>query len=71
MERRLVPPLDVEPYSKCPLSNPQSKQRIQILGYHISIDIKKIIYLNWQKNENELNFSIEKKRIVKKYPEKE
>ena len=28
----------VEPYSKCPFSNNQSQQRIQILGYHISVD---------------------------------
>ena len=27
----------VEPYSKCPFSNHQSQQRIQILGYHISV----------------------------------
>ena len=30
--------LGVEPYSKCPFSNHQSQQRIQILGYHISVD---------------------------------
>ena len=28
----------VEPYSKCPSSNHQSQQRIQILGYHIFVD---------------------------------
>ena len=25
-------------YSKCPFSNHQSQQQIQILGYHISVD---------------------------------
>ena len=28
----------VEPYSKCPFSNNQCQQRIQILGYYISVD---------------------------------
>ena len=28
----------VEPYSKCSFSNHQSQQRIQIFGYHISVD---------------------------------
>ena len=27
-----------EPYSKCPFSNHQSRQRIQIHGYHIYVD---------------------------------
>ena len=30
--------LGVEPYSKCPFSNNQYQQRIQFLGYHISVD---------------------------------
>ena len=30
--------IGVEPYSKCPYSNHQSQQRIQNLGYHISVD---------------------------------
>ena len=42
----------VEPYSKCPFSNHQSQQQIQILGYHISVDtvIRDKIF-NTQNNE--------------------
>ena len=42
----------VEPYSKCPFSNHQSQQRIQILGYLISEDavIRDKIF-NTQNNE--------------------
>ena len=42
----------VEPYSKCPFSDHQSQQRIQILGYHISVDseIRDKIF-NTQNNE--------------------
>ena len=44
----------VDPYSKCPISNHQSQQWIKNFGgNHISVDIKKNIDLNWQKNENE------------------
>ena len=59
----------VEPYSKCPFSNHQSQQRIQILGYHNSVDavIRDKIF-NTQNNEF---FNWKKKRIVKKYTEKE
>ena len=53
----------VEPYSKCPFSNHQSQQRIQILGYHISVDavIRDEIF-NTQNNE----FFNWRKNIVKK-----
>ena len=30
--------INMEPYSKCPFSINQCQQRIQIMGYHISVD---------------------------------
>ena len=47
-----IPWIGVEPYSKCPFSNHQSQQRIQISGYHISLDavIRDKIF-NTQNNE--------------------
>ena len=60
----------MEPFSKCPFSNHQSQQRIQILGYHISLDtvIRDKIF-NTQKSEF---FNRKKTRIVKKtYTENE
>ena len=59
----------VEPYGKCPLSNHQSQQGIQIFGYHISIDavIRDKIF-NTQNNEF---FYWRKNVFKKKYTEKE
>ena len=56
--------IGLEPYCKCPFSNHQSQQRIQILGYHIFVDalIRDKIF-NTQNNE----FS----NFKKKYTEKE
>ena len=48
----------VEPYNKCPFSNHQSQQRIQILEYHIYVDaVTRVTNLTCKIT----NFSIEKK----------
>ena len=60
----------VEPYSKCPFSNHQSQQRIQISEYHISVD--RVISRIKNFTHKITNFSIEKKTYCKKnYTEKE
>ena len=55
----------VEPYSKCPYSNHQSQQRIQILGYHISVDIKKKL-IQVDKKKYKRIFQLKRKRNEKK-----
>ena len=65
-----------EPYSKCPFSNHRSQQRLQLLGYYISVDAvirdkHRIIVIDDRLKRKITNFSIQKKCIVKKYKEKE
>ena len=71
--------IGVEPYSKCPYSNHHSHQRIQILGYHISVDAvlkdkifntQNIVYIIEIKRH--YYYQLSKKLVVKKnYTEKE